>query len=74
MCVSMGVKPWIFLGDADLAHDLLVRQGIATSNRPFQTYTHYYYSQNRGIAFNNPSPEWNKTRAAGLFVHLFFFH
>ncbi|KAG2225247.1 hypothetical protein INT45_001470, partial [Circinella minor] len=66
MCVSMGVKSWIFLGDPDLAHDLLGRHGAITSNRPFQTFTHYYYSKNRGIVFNNPSPEWNKTRAAVL--------
>ncbi|KAI9490810.1 cytochrome P450 [Zychaea mexicana] len=64
MCVNMGVKPWIFLSDPDLAHDLFCKNGSATSNRPFQTFTHHYHSKNRGIAFNNPSSQWNKTRAA----------
>ena len=64
MKVYMGVKPWILLGDASLAHEILSQNGGVTSNRPFQHYTHKLYSRNRGIIFPNPSDEWNKTRTA----------
>ncbi|KAI8138877.1 cytochrome P450 [Fennellomyces sp. T-0311] len=64
MCVDMGVKRWVFLGDPYLAYDIFNINSNATSHRPFQTYTHQYYSKNQGIAFANPSNEWNKTRAA----------
>ncbi|KAI9253384.1 cytochrome P450 [Phascolomyces articulosus] len=66
MLVYMGVKSWYILGDPYLAHEVFCTNGSITSNRPFQTYTHQYYSQERGIIFPNPSDNWNKTRAAVL--------
>lgn len=34
----MGVQNWVFIGDANMAHDIFVTHGAATSGRPFFTF------------------------------------
>lgn len=38
----MGVQNYITISDPELAHELLVSQGAATSDRSVNTYLQYY--------------------------------
>ncbi|KAI9491715.1 cytochrome P450 [Zychaea mexicana] len=67
MRIYMGVQPWVMISDPLIAHEIFMTKGSITSGRPFQLYTHNYYSINqRGVAFPNPGKRWKKTRTAAL--------
>ncbi|ORZ02475.1 cytochrome P450 [Syncephalastrum racemosum] len=65
--VYMGVQPWIMIGDPYLAHEIFVTNGAATSGRPFQVYSHRYYSMDqRGLVFPDSGKRWKKIRTVAL--------
>ncbi|KAG2228138.1 hypothetical protein INT45_009184 [Circinella minor] len=67
MKVYMGVQEWIMISDPLMAHEIFMTKGSVTSGRPFQLYTHQYYSINqRGVAFPNPDKRWKNARTATL--------
>ncbi|KAI9264097.1 cytochrome P450 [Phascolomyces articulosus] len=65
--VKMGVKQWISISDANLAHQILGIDTTVTANRPHTTFLCDYHAlKDNGIAGANPSTQWKKTRAATL--------
>lgn len=45
--IKMGKQTWILLDDPQLAHKVFVSNGVETSYRPYGTYTHKYYSNEK---------------------------
>ncbi|KAI8150053.1 cytochrome P450 [Fennellomyces sp. T-0311] len=65
--IFMGVQSWIMVSDPLMAHEIFMTKGSITSGRPFQLYTHKYYSiHQRGVVFPNPDKRWKQTRTATL--------
>ncbi|KAG1442411.1 hypothetical protein G6F56_011071 [Rhizopus delemar] len=55
--IKMGVQHWVFIGDPEAAHDILMTQGSLTSGRPFVTYGTKHHGEGN-------SKLWKKTRNA----------
>ncbi|KAI9248836.1 cytochrome P450 [Phascolomyces articulosus] len=63
ICVQMGIRPWIIIGNCLFAHEILMVQGSKTSNRPlFNPFLEYYSINQRGMTFTNPDLRWKRSR------------
>ncbi|KAI9258926.1 cytochrome P450 [Phascolomyces articulosus] len=63
--IKMGVKPWIVIGDRQIANDILKVRGAATSGRQYHIFLFEYYGLGqRAPAFTYPDKRWKKMRAA----------
>ncbi|KAG1474830.1 hypothetical protein G6F56_000105 [Rhizopus delemar] len=65
--IKMGVQTWVFLGEPEVAHEILSVQGGATAGRPQFTFLSKINApDNRGIAFVDYSKRWKYARSAVL--------
>ncbi|KAI9264478.1 cytochrome P450 [Sporodiniella umbellata] len=61
--LKVGAQDWVFLGDRETAHELLVRQGISCSGRPDLSFFNQFLSPNdRGILFVDYNKQWKVSR------------
>ncbi|KAI8150055.1 cytochrome P450 [Fennellomyces sp. T-0311] len=65
ICVHLGVVPWVILSDRRIAHDLLVRLGTITGDRPPSVFSCQHHGVNgyKGMAFCKPDKQWKRSRA-----------
>ncbi|KAI9268206.1 cytochrome P450 [Phascolomyces articulosus] len=62
--LTMGVKPWIVIGDKYIANDILKSKGAVTSGRPYHLFLFKYHTLGaRGPTFTNPDKRWKKVRS-----------
>ncbi|KAG1444752.1 hypothetical protein G6F56_010167 [Rhizopus delemar] len=67
--IKVGVQNWVFVGDPEAAHELLVTKGISTSGRPFMTFLSKINSPGeRGVIFVDYSKKWKEARNAILHI------
>ncbi|KAI9489765.1 cytochrome P450 [Zychaea mexicana] len=67
--LKLGVKPWIMIGRADIAYEILHKERNNTSGKPFYRLLSEFYScEEKGIVFSQPTPSWRQARAAVLSV------
>ncbi|KAI8100203.1 cytochrome P450 [Halteromyces radiatus] len=64
----MGVQTWFFISDPALAQEIFTTHGVATSDRPSQTFLTYYSHGKRGIICSDANKRWKRSRAAASFI------
>ncbi|KAI9264480.1 cytochrome P450 [Sporodiniella umbellata] len=61
--LKMGIQDWIFLGDPEAAHEVLVTKGKTMSDRADLTFLTEFISPNeRGIMFVDYNEKWRSSR------------
>ncbi|KAI9268197.1 cytochrome P450, partial [Phascolomyces articulosus] len=67
--LRLGVKPWIMIGSADIAYEILHKERIHTSGKPYYRLLSEFYScEEKGIVFSQPTAKWRQARAAAHLV------
>ncbi|CEG81348.1 hypothetical protein RMATCC62417_15563 [Rhizopus microsporus] len=65
----MGAQNWLILGDAQIAHDILVSKGSVTAGRLEQTFlTKAHGRGGRGIVMIDYGKRWKNIRSAVLYT------
>ncbi|KAI9005837.1 cytochrome P450 [Phycomyces nitens] len=63
--LKIGAQKWVSISDQNIAHELFVRNGIKSPNRPSHDFGHRVYSKGgRGLIFGTTETSWKSTRAA----------
>ncbi|CAO3690971.1 unnamed protein product [Rhizopus microsporus] len=67
--IKMGVQNWLFLGDPQIAHEILVSKGSITAGRPEHTFLGKIHGQGgRGIVMADYGPKWKEARNVILHI------
>ncbi|RCH92867.1 hypothetical protein CU097_003492 [Rhizopus azygosporus] len=67
--IKMGVQNWLILGNAQIAHDILVSKGSVTVGRPEQTFlTKVHGKGGRGILMIDYGKRWKNIRNVVLHI------
>ncbi|KAI8138516.1 cytochrome P450 [Fennellomyces sp. T-0311] len=67
--LRLGVKPWIVIGNAEVAYEIMHKERNFTSGKPYYRLLSEFYScEEKGIVFSQPTPTWRQARAAVLSV------
>ncbi|CEG66623.1 hypothetical protein RMATCC62417_03168 [Rhizopus microsporus] len=67
--IKMGVQKWLILGDAQIAHDILVSKGSVTVGRPEQTFLTKVHGKNEGgIVMIDYGKRWKNIRNVVLHI------
>ncbi|KAI9279669.1 cytochrome P450 [Sporodiniella umbellata] len=67
--IKVGSQNWVFLGEPEIAHEILFSKGSATSGRPCMTFLSDVVSPNdTGILCADYSPAWKTSRKAIIHI------
>ncbi|KAL0075192.1 cytochrome P450, partial [Phycomyces blakesleeanus] len=67
--LKMGAQPWVCISDQNIAHEIFVRNGVKSVNRPNHDFGYQVYSRvYRGLIFGSTDKAWKNARAAAQII------